>query len=43
MYRKIFQYLKEWKESPYRKLLILQGARKVGKTHSVLTFGKNEY
>ena len=43
MYRKIFQYLKEWKESPYRKPLILQGARQVGKTHSVLTFGKNEY
>lgn len=43
MYRKIFQYLKEWKESSYRKPLILQGARQVGKTHSVLTFGKNEY
>lgn len=43
MYRKIFQYLKEWKENPYRKPLILQGARQVGKTHSVLTFGKNEY
>lgn len=43
MYRKIFQYLKEWKESPYRKPLILQGARQVGKTHSVLIFGKNEY
>lgn len=43
MYRKIFQYLKEWKESPYRKPFILQGARQVGKTHSVLTFGKNEY
>lgn len=43
MYRKIFKYLKEWKESSYRKPLILQGARQVGKTHSVLTFGKNEY
>lgn len=43
MYRKIFQYLKEWKESSYRKPLILQGARQVGKTHSVLIFGKNEY
>lgn len=43
MYRKIFKYLKEWKESPYRKPLILQGARQVGKTHSVLTFGKQEY
>ena len=43
MYRKIFGYLKAWKESPYRKPLILQGARQVGKTHSVLTFGKQEY
>lgn len=43
MYRKIFKYLKEWKNSPYRKPLILQGARQVGKTHSILTFGKNEY
>lgn len=43
MYRKIFEYLKEWKKSPYRKPLILQGARQVGKTHSILTFGKNEY
>ena len=43
MYRKIFKYLKEWKENPYRKPLILQGARQVGKTHSVLTFGKKEY
>ncbi len=43
MYRKIFEYLKEWKNSSYRKPLILQGARQVGKTYSVLTFGKNEY
>ena len=43
MYTKIFKYLKEWKENPYRKPLILQGARQVGKTHSVLTFGKQEY
>ena len=43
MYRKIFEYLKNWKEDPYRKPLILQGTRQVGKTHSVLTFGKKEY
>ena len=43
MYRKIFEYLKNWKENPYRKPLILQGTRQVGKTHSVLTFGKKEY
>lgn len=43
MYRKITAYLKEWKESPHRKPLILQGARQVGKTYSVLEFGRTEY
>ena len=36
MYRKIMEYLKKWKESKYRKPLILQGARQVGKTYTVL-------
>lgn len=43
MYRKIMGYLKEWKISPYRKPLILQGARQVGKTYSILEFGRLEY
>lgn len=43
MYRKVFEYLKEWKESKYRKPLILQGARQVGKTYAVLEFGRKEY
>lgn len=43
MYRKIMAYLELWKESPYRKPLILQGARQVGKTYSILEFGRNEY
>ena len=43
MYRKIFEYLKEWKNSPYRKPLIIQGARQVGKTYPILNFGKSEY
>ena len=43
MYRKIMAYLKLWKESPYRKPLILQGARQVGKTYSILEFGRKEY
>ena len=38
MYRKIFEYLKEWKNSPYRKPLLIQGARQVGKTYSILNF-----
>jgi len=43
MYRKISIYLKTWKNNPYRKPLILQGARQVGKTYSILAFGREEY
>lgn len=43
MYRKIMQYLEFWKESSHRKPLILQGARQVGKTYSILEFGRTHY
>jgi len=43
MDRKIINYLKKWKESFHRKPLILQGARQVGKTYSILEFGRNYY
>ena len=43
MYRKIMNYLEEWRQSPHRKPLILQGARQVGKTYSLLAFGRNHY
>ena len=43
MYRKIMNYLEVWKESKHRKPLILQGARQVGKTYSILEFGRNNY
>ena len=43
MYRKIMQYLEEWRQSPHRKPLILQGARQVGKTYSLLAFGRTHY
>ena len=43
MQRKIMEYLMEWQASPYRKPLILQGARQVGKTYSVLEFGRKHY
>lgn len=43
MYRKIMTYLSEWQQSAYRKPLILQGARQVGKTYALLEFGKNHY
>lgn len=43
MKRKIVEYLIEWKNSKYRKPLILQGARQVGKTYTALSFGKEYY
>lgn len=43
MYRKIFDFLKQWKEDKYRKPLIIQGARQVGKTYAALEFGKENY
>ena len=43
MDRKISKYLIEWKDSPYRKPLIIQGARQTGKTYSVLAFGRDHY
>lgn len=43
MYRKIMSFFKAWKESEHRKPLILQGARQVGKTYSILEFGRTHY
>ena len=43
MYRKITRFLESWKEGKYRKPLILQGARQVGKTYSILEFGRTHY
>lgn len=43
MYRKIMHFLEAWKESEHRKPLILQGARQVGKTYSILEFGRTYY
>lgn len=43
MERKIYQKLNQWKESKYRKPLILQGPRQVGKTYALLSFGRKEY
>ena len=43
MYRKIMGFLENWKASEYRKPLILQGARQVGKTYSILEFGRTHY
>ena len=43
MFRKIQNYLEQWKNGPYRKPLILQGARQVGKTYAILEFGRKHY
>ncbi len=43
MYRKIMGFLEAWKDSKHRKPLILQGARQVGKTYSILEFGRTHY
>ena len=43
MYRKIMSFLEQWKKSQHRKPLILQGARQVGKTYSILEFGRTHY
>jgi len=43
MYRKIMKDLKAWKDNRYRKPLILQGARQVGKTYITLEFGRKYY
>lgn len=41
MQRLIDSHLREWKDSRQRKPLIVRGARQVGKTHSIVEFGRN--
>lgn len=43
MDRKIMKTLIEWKDSKYRKPLLLQGPRQVGKTFVTLEFGRKQY
>ncbi len=43
MERKIYNFLRDWKNSADRKPLILQGARQVGKTYIVNLFADREY
>lgn len=43
MERKISLFLKKWKEDLIRKPLVIYGPKQIGKTFSVLEFGKNEY
>ena len=43
MYRVALEKLLEWKQSKYRKPLIIEGARQVGKTWLMKEFGKQAY
>ncbi len=43
MYRLIDDTLSQWREDKYRKPLVIQGARQVGKTYAVLEFGRKHY
>ena len=43
MYRKAELILKQWKKNPYKKALLVTGARQIGKTYIVRQFGKANY
>jgi predicted AAA+ superfamily ATPase len=43
MDRVIHKELVNWKNGPNRKPLLIQGARQVGKTYAIKTFGKSEF
>lgn len=43
MQRDIYKKFDEWKSSPRRKPLVLNGARQVGKTYALKHFGKTNY
>ena len=43
MKRIIEEKLLKWKNSPSRMPLVLDGARQIGKTHSLIEFGKQHY
>lgn len=43
MKRAVHISLINWKNDTYRKPLVIQGARQVGKTHTIKQFGKEEY
>ena len=43
MEREIYEKMLKWKNDPYRKPLIIYGARQVGKSYIVKEFGEKEY
>ena len=43
MERKIEIFLQKWQKDIIRKPLIIYGAKQIGKTFTVLSYGKKEY
>lgn len=43
MKREIFKVLSKWKESSSRQPLLVRGARQVGKSYAITTFGKENF
>lgn len=43
LYRKLYEYMKNWKQNPNKKALYISGARQTGKTTLIREFGRNEY
>ena len=43
MERKIEEFLSKWKNDIIRKPLIVYGPKQIGKTFTVLNFGKKEF
>ena len=43
MERKVKEFLQKWKTDVIRKPMIIYGSKQVGKTFTVLEFGKEEY
>lgn len=43
MERKIEEFLKKWQKDIIRKPLVIYGPRQIGKTFTILNYGKKEY
>jgi predicted AAA+ superfamily ATPase len=41
--RNIIEVFRQWKEAADRKPILLKGARQIGKTWAIETFGKESY
>lgn len=41
--RKVDSYLRQWKDKENRLLLIIKGARQIGKTESIVHFASENY